>query len=209
MNATITNTYETLLPLLIAMPRLHQAVCTKLIGSDEPVSARVLGAYVNRSRSWVVKLAMPEIRKALADVAEISILPGAGGGYSLRLLTEDERASRREQAKAKPVPKQPPTVPVDEPEAEASAPDDSATEVHSGGSMGSRAPHWYVLPWVATVDLHKIAAVNTEQGTGVVQLHKGGFIRSPRRTDADQIAAALIDALTKVEGVRVTVYGRD
>ena len=66
--------------------------------------------------------------------------------------------------------------------------------------------HWYVFPWGGGVELSAVVGVAVEQDRLRLQLRRGGYLPCPRWTDVDAIAAHLLETLTKLEGVHVTVY---
>lgn len=80
-----------------------------------------------------------------------------------------------------------------------------SAEVLRASPRADHPQHWFVLPWLAAVDLRTISAVQAEHGQLVLQLHGGNYLRSPRHPDAEKAGQQIIDLLTKMPDVHVTV----
>lgn len=72
-----------------------------------------------------------------------------------------------------------------------------------------RLPLWFIPPWTGAVDLRFVVAVDVADGRLTAQLNKGGYYRGPRHPEAEQVAAAMIESVTRLDGARFIVYGVD
>lgn len=107
-----------------------------------------------------------------------------------------------------PEPEPQPAEPV-EPEApEVSEPAPAEKPVSTRATTPKRGLHVFVLPWGGCVDLHDVIGVQAEVDNAgrvrvMLQLHAGGYLRSPHQPNAADIVAAIVKAKTSVPGTQV------
>lgn len=89
------------------------------------------------------------------------------------------------------------------------APGNAAPLVGRRDQEGGRLPFWFIPPWTGAIDLRFVVAVDVADGRLMIQLNKGGYYRGPRHPEAERVAAAVVDAVTNLDGARRLVYGID
>lgn len=192
--------FNRLLPLVRDLSPTLQSIVIQLLAHEGPMTSAKIADAVDRSAKWVSGEAIPKLRATLHDVAVIDAINGPGGGYTLRLLTDEQRlaaalASGSDELEQVTIEDVPAPVAVQK----------------------VRTKHYYKCPWPGGMfDLREVIAINYDSGRVTVQLPKGGYQRGPVHPRAREVAEDIEACIAEIKGnvvhsfeARMAAYDED